>query len=140
MTPNGGIVPITVKPQKEERSESHSSAGAAIDKTWLKAKDQDSYDLDIQKGKLLIKHLMKIYDKSLSDQDSLEEQEDSQFYKDVLFNMLIPSKEFSEVECMNDFVELVQVNIMKIIDLEKSMPGKNSIKKKVYEILFVEKA
>ena len=83
---------------------------------------------------------MKIYDKSLSDQDSLEEQEDSQFYKDVLFNMLIPSKEFSEVECMNDFVELVQVNIMKIIDLEKSMPGKNSIKKKVYEILFVEKA
>jgi hypothetical protein len=41
MTPNG-ITPIAGLKPKEERSESPSSAGAAIDKNWIKAKDQDS--------------------------------------------------------------------------------------------------
>jgi hypothetical protein len=87
---------------------------------------------------------MKIYERNSSDQSGpFDEVEDPQVYKDILFNMLIPSKDFSEVECMNDFVELVQVNIMKIIDLEKSMPGQSKNagkKKKVFEILFIEKA
>ena len=60
---------------------------------------------------------------------------------DILFNLLIPSKNFSEIECMNDFVELMTANLVKIIDLDKCVSASSSKqKKKVYEILFVEKA
>jgi hypothetical protein len=51
---------------------------------------------------------------------------------DILFNLIIPKQDFAQIECMNDFVELVQSNIIKIIDIHP--------KKKLFEILFIEKA
>jgi hypothetical protein len=40
------MAPLPIK-VKEERSESFESAGAIIDKNYLKMKDQDHQDLDI---------------------------------------------------------------------------------------------
>ena len=51
---------------------------------------------------------------------------------EILFNLIIPKCDFSQIECMNDFVELVQSNLSEIIDIHP--------KKKAAEILFIEKA
>ena len=89
-------------------------------------------DLEIQKNKLLIRHLMKMYHKNSGQNFEEEEDIDNEQYMEILFNLIIPKSDFSQIECMNDFVELVQSNLSKIIDIHP--------KKKVAEILFIEKA
>jgi hypothetical protein len=50
---------------------------------------------------------------------------------EILFNLIIPKQDFAQIECMNDFIELVQANLCKIVDL---VP-----KKKPFEVLFIER-
>ena len=68
---------------------------------------------------MLIKHLLNNYTAKTSQEPSasLQSKEDPHVYMDILFNLLVPSKEFAEIENMNDFVELIQNNFMKIIDV-----------------------
>ena len=107
---------------------------------WLREKDMDALDLDVQKGKLLIKHLLQAYKGT-----DFGAPQDNQQFIDILFNLLIPKKQFACIENINDFTELVQNNFMKIIDIDGTLkPAK--VKKRAspknehaFEILFVEK-
>ena len=49
---------------------------------------------------------------------------------DILFNMVVSKKEFSTIESIADFVDVVERNLKPIVDIEGSS---------LIEILFVEK-
>ena len=84
-------------------------------------KDQQLSDLDIQNYKLLLKHMLQVY------QGIKDREEDSEVYQEILFNLLISKQDFSLIENLNDFIELLEGNLGKIVDIDSK-----------FEILFVE--
>jgi hypothetical protein len=115
------------------------------DKISAREKDIQILDIEIQKGKVLIKHLLRIFKKNFQAADLSqnetekqrlirEQQEKNEIsvaqYIDILFNMIISKKEFSSIENMNDFVQLVDTKFKSIMDVHESG---------LIEILFIEK-
>ena len=101
----------------KDRPMSFWSHGSDKDRAAQREQDLDAQDLLVQKGKLLIKHLLDKYDKlhhsEASDEakpspsaDS-EDFEDCRQYQEILFNLLVPKQEFSQIDSISDFVDLI---------------------------------
>ena len=54
-------------------------------------------------------------------------EQDYETYQDILFNLLIQRSEFAQIENLGDFIELLQLNLIKIVEFDCK-----------FEILFVE--
>jgi hypothetical protein len=95
----------------------------SLDQINLKNETEPYAELDIQKGKLLIKHLLSIFhDKP----DCLNGREQ---FGDILFNLVVSKAEFNAIENISDFINLVQSAFLKVIDFDN---------KKNFEIIFLE--
>jgi hypothetical protein len=100
--------------------------------------------MEIHKGKILVKHLLKMFKKKFQKEDIVQETEKQRLlreqqekneisvaqYTDILFNMIISQREFRAVENMSDFVDLVDQKLMRIMDIDQTG---------MVEILFIEK-
>ena len=41
-------------------------------------------------------------------------------YMDILFNMVVSKTEFNKIESLNDFIEVLEKNLMYIVDIEET--------------------
>jgi len=80
-------------------------------------------DILIQRGKLLIRHLMDIY------MNKPEGDEGKEQFADILFSIVVSKAAFNSVENLSDFINLVQQSFLNVIDVDK---------KKNVEIMFLE--
>jgi hypothetical protein len=117
---------------------------ALTPKRFLREKDIQQLEMEIHNGKILVKHLLKMFKKKFKNEDIVQETEilrllrDQQNkseisvaqYTDILFNMIIRQIEFRAVDNMSDFEDLVDHVLMKIMDIDKTG---------MVEFLFIEK-
>lgn len=81
-------------------------------------------DTELQKGKILLRHLLDVY--------TGKREPGGQNFVDMLFDLFIPKHEFSMVENINDFVNLIANNFIRIIDLDRKAGAR-------FEIMFIER-
>lgn len=85
--------------QINEKLNSFQTHSSDKEKTLQKEQDLDASDIFVQKGKLLLHHLLQKFEElhgtgAELGPDETSKVEDVQEYQEILFNIIIPKKEF----------------------------------------------
>lgn len=85
-------------------------------------------DLEISKGKLLIKHLLQVYKqhKSMVKRNEVSPEQ----YMDIIFEMVVSSKDYLMAKSITEFTDLMSTKIKKLLEVEEN---------ESYEVIFIEK-